>query len=119
MGQIEEKERRSHIQNLLHHAKEHEMMVKDFNQHKSNGGTATTTTIDEIKTFKFKKGNNHRAKGSTGKHTANAAHHTHPENALHGQEMSQVWNKIILVHAVGQRKRARRMAKDHPMVGTL
>ena len=54
-------------QALLQHAKEHEMTVKDFNQHKSNGGITTATTIDEIKTFKFRKGNDHRAKGGPGK----------------------------------------------------
>ena len=52
-------------QALLQHDKEHEMTVKDFNQHKSNGGVATATTIDEIKTFNFKKGN--KAKGGPGK----------------------------------------------------
>ena len=30
-------------QALLQHAKEHEMMVKDFNWHKSNGGIVTAT----------------------------------------------------------------------------
>ena len=43
------------------------MKVNDFNQHKSNGGVGTVATIDEIKTFKFKKGNGHRAKGGPGK----------------------------------------------------
>ena len=38
---------------LLQHAKEHRWWVKDFNWHKSNGGVATATTIDEIKTFQF------------------------------------------------------------------
>ena len=52
---------------LLQHAKEHKMRVKDFNRHKSNGGVATAATIDEIKTFKFRKGNGHRAKGGPGK----------------------------------------------------
>ena len=48
-------------QALLQHAKEHKLMVKDFNQHISNGGIATATTIDEINSFKFRKGNGHRA----------------------------------------------------------
>ena len=48
-------------QALLQHAKEHEMMVKDFNQHKSNGGIVTATIIDEINSFKYRKGNGHRA----------------------------------------------------------
>ena len=51
----------------LQYAKEHKTMVKDFNRHKSNGGVATAATIDEIKTFKFRKGNGHRAKGGLGK----------------------------------------------------
>ena len=37
---------------LLQYAKEHKMMVKDFNCHKSNGGTAQPTTINAIETFK-------------------------------------------------------------------
>ena len=39
-------------QALLQYAKEHEMMVNDFNHHKSNGGIAQPMTIDMIKTFK-------------------------------------------------------------------
>ena len=42
---------------LLQHTKEHEMTVKDFNRHKSNGGTTIATTVNEIRTFKYKKGN--------------------------------------------------------------
>ena len=37
---------------LLQYAKEHEMTVKDFNRHKSNGATAQPTTIDAIESFK-------------------------------------------------------------------
>ena len=51
-------------ESLLQHTKEHEMTVKDFNRHKSNGGTSIATTVDEIRTFKHKKGNNYRAKSS-------------------------------------------------------
>ena len=43
------------------------MMVKDFNQHKSNGGVAMAAMIDEIKMFRYKKGNGYRAKGGPGK----------------------------------------------------
>ena len=39
-------------QALLQYAKEHEMTVKDFKRHKSNGGVAQLTTVDAIKTFK-------------------------------------------------------------------
>ena len=52
---------------LLQYAKEHEMMVKDFNQHKSNGGVATAATINEIKTFKFRKGNGYKTNGGLSK----------------------------------------------------
>ena len=37
---------------LLQYTKQHEMTVKDFNCHKSNGGTAQPTTIDAIESFK-------------------------------------------------------------------
>ena len=52
---------------LLMHAKQHEATIKDFNQHKSNGGVAMATTIDKIRTFKHRKGQGQRAKGSQGK----------------------------------------------------
>ena len=76
---VRSKKKREDImyQALLQHAKEHEMTVKDFNRHKSNGGIATATTIDEIKTFKFRKGNGHRAKGGPGK-TCGKCSMSHP-----------------------------------------
>ena len=55
---------------LLQHAKEHEMTVKDFKRHKSNGETIIASTVNEIRTFKYKKGNtgnSHRTRGSSGK----------------------------------------------------
>ena len=54
---------------LLQHAKEHDMMVKYFKWHKSNGGIGTATVIDEISSFKYRKANGHRAnfKGIQGK----------------------------------------------------
>ena len=52
---------------LLLHAKQHKATIKDFNQHKSNRGVAMATTIDKIRTFKHRKGQGHRAKGSQGK----------------------------------------------------
>ena len=48
---------------LLQHAKQHEATVKDFHRHKSNRGVAMATTIDEIRTFKHRKGQGQRAKG--------------------------------------------------------
>ena len=47
---------------LLQHAKQHEATVKDFQQHKSNGGVATSTTINKIRTFKQRKGQGQRAR---------------------------------------------------------
>ena len=37
---------------LLQYAKQHEMTVKDFKRHKSNGGTAQPMTVDAIESFK-------------------------------------------------------------------
>ena len=53
---------------ILQHAKEHEMTVKDFNWHKSNGRAAIATSIDEIH-FNYRKGNGngYKPKGSQGK----------------------------------------------------
>ena len=47
---------------LLQHAKQHEATIKDFQQHKSNGGVAMATTINEIRTFKQRKSQGQRAK---------------------------------------------------------
>ena len=57
---------------LLQYAKEHEMMAKDFNHHKSNRGITQLTSIDAIKTFKRGKkssgnGSSHRASGLSNK----------------------------------------------------
>ena len=41
--------------------------LRDFQQHKSNGGVAMATTINEIRTFKQRKGQGQRAKGNQGK----------------------------------------------------
>ena len=51
----------------LQHAKQHEATIKDFHRHKSNGGVAMATTIDEIRTFKHRKGQGQSAKGNQGK----------------------------------------------------
>ena len=48
---------------LLQHAKQHDATIKDFCQHKLNGGVTMATTINEIRTFKHKKGQGQRAKG--------------------------------------------------------
>ena len=49
---------------LLQHAKQHEATIKDFHQHKSNGGVTTSTTINEIRTF-TRKGQGSRARART------------------------------------------------------
>ena len=49
---------------LLQHAKQHEATVKDFHRHKSNGGVATSTTINEIRTY-TRKGQGSRARART------------------------------------------------------
>ena len=56
-------------QALLQHAKQHEMMVKDFNWHKSNGRILTAIVINKISSFKYKigNGNSYKAKGGQGK----------------------------------------------------
>ena len=70
---------------LLQYAKEHEATVRDFNHHKSNGGVAMATTIDEIRTFKFRKGNGQRAKGGPRKTCSKCSTClTCLENAQHG-----------------------------------
>ena len=62
---------------LLQHAKQHEAIIKDFTWHKFNRGVAMATTIDEIRTFKHRKGQGHRAKGSQGK-TCSKCGMSHP-----------------------------------------
>ena len=49
---------------LLQYAKQHEATIKDFQQHKSNGGVVTSTTINEIRTF-TRKGQGSRARART------------------------------------------------------
>ena len=70
-------------------------------------------------TFKFRKGNGHRAKGGPGKTCGKCSTClTHQENAQHGaRNVLSVEIKPILVHVVGQNRRAPRTARDHPMVG--
>ena len=83
-------------QALLQHAKEHEVRVKDFNQHKSNGGIVTATTIDEIKSFKFMKGKGHKSsfKGGQGK-TCSKCSTSHPlrECPVWGKNCHKCGNK--------------------------
>ena len=54
------------------------------------------------------------------RHAANATCLTHQENAQHGaRSATNVEIKTILVHVVGQSKRAHGIARDNPMAGTL
>ena len=49
---------------LLQHAKQHKATIKDFHRHKSNGGVAMSTMINEIRTF-TRKGQGSRARART------------------------------------------------------
>ena len=92
---------------LLKYVKEHEATVRDFNCHKSNRGVAMVTTIDEIRTFKFRKGNGHRAKGGSSK-TCGRCDTVSPAKRMpsKGQDIAtSVEIKIISVHVVGPGKR--------------
>ena len=58
---------------LLQYAKEHEMTVKDFNCHKSNGGITQPTTINAIESFKCGKGSrNGSSNGASSLHRGSA-----------------------------------------------
>ena len=48
---------------LPQYAKQHKATIKDLQQHKSNRRVTTATTINEIRTFKHRKGQGQRAKG--------------------------------------------------------
>ena len=52
---------------LLKHAKQHKVTIKDLHWQKPSGGVAMATTIDEIRTFKHRKGQGQRAKCNQGK----------------------------------------------------
>ena len=104
---------------LLQHAKEHEMTVKDFNRHKSSGGTVIATTVNEIRTFKYKKGNtgnSYRVNGSSGKAGSKCStSHLLRECPAFSKICHKCGHKIISA-LVGQNKRAKEMAtiKDLP-----
>ena len=100
-------------QALLQYAKEHEMTVKDFNHHKSNGGIAQPMTINAIESFKCgKKGSRNGSsngasslhRGSTDKPCSKCnTTHMHTRNAQHlAKSAISVVTKIILVHVAGQ-----------------
>ena len=70
---------------LLQYTKKHEMTVKDFNRHKSNGRIAQLTTVNMIETFKCgkKDGRNGSLNGASSSHrgstdkTCNKCNTTH------------------------------------------
>ena len=103
-GQTTEEERGHYISSLLQHAKEQKMMVKDFNQHKSNGGIATAMIIDEINPSSTGKAmaTEQILRVAQVRHAANAAHPIHQENAQCGaKNVTSVKTKIIVVYVVG------------------
>ena len=79
---VRSKKRREDVtyQALIQHAKKHEMMVKDFNWHKSNSVDCNSNNcIGEISSFKCRKGNGLRANfmGTQGK-TCSKCSTSHP-----------------------------------------
>ena len=104
-------------ESLLQHTKEHEMTVKDFNRQKSNGGTVMVTSVDEIRTFKQKKGKGYTAKSSSGKSSSKCST-LHPlrEYPAYGKKCHKCGLKTISAVVVGLSTRAREMAtvEDHP-----
>ena len=116
---VRSKKKREDImyESLLQHAKEHEMRVKDFNRHKSNGGTVRATSMDEIINFKQKKGNGYRAKSSSGKPCSKySTSHPPRECSAFSKKYHKCELKTILAVVVGLNTRAREMVmvEDHP-----
>ena len=102
---------------LLQYAKEHKTTVKDFNHHKSNGGTAQLTTINAIEIFKCgKKGSRNGSsngassshRGSTNKRSTDKmcskcnSTHAYKDCPVFGKNAINVVTQIILVHVAGQ-----------------
>ena len=86
---------------LLQHAKQHEATVKDFQQHKSNRGVAMATTINEIRTFKQRKGQGQTAK-SKGKICSKCGMpHPPRECPAWAKSVTSVAIKTTSVHNVG------------------
>ena len=60
------------------------------------------TTIDEIRSFKFRKGNSQRAKGGPGKaYSKCGMSHLPRECPAWGKKCHKCGNKIISIHVVG------------------
>ena len=77
---------------LLQHAKQHEATVKDFQQHKSNRGVVTSTTINEIRTFK-RKGQGSRARDRSKGKICGKCGTSHPprECPAWGKKCHKMW----------------------------
>ena len=87
---------------LLQHAKQNEATIKDFHQHKSNRGVAMATTIDEIRTFKHRKGQGQGPRVTRVRYVVSVERFTHLENAQHwAKNVTSVATKTISVHSVG------------------
>ena len=104
-------------ESLLQHTKEHEMTIKDFNRNKSNGGTAIATSVNEIRTFKQKKGNGYRVKSSSGKSCSKCSK-LHPlrECPAFGKKCHKCGLKNHFSSCCRSKQRAKEMAmvEDHP-----
>ena len=80
---------------LLQYAKEHEMMVKDFNHHKSNRGFAQPMTINAIESFKHgKKGSrNGSLNGASSSHRGSTNKTCSKCNSTHAYKECPVFGK--------------------------
>ena len=76
---------------LLQYAKEHEMTVKDFNRHKSNGGTAQPTMINAIESFK-------RGKKGSRNGSSNGASSLHRLVAPDKHSTDKTCSKCSMIH---------------------
>ena len=91
------------------------MTVKHFNWHKSNGGIAMATTIDEIKSFMFRKSNDHRANGGLGK-TCRKCSTSHPlrECPAWGKKCHKCGNKNHFCTSCRSKQKGPRDCKRPP-----
>ena len=76
---------------LLQYMKQHKMTVKDFNHHKSNGGTAQLMMIDVIESFK------HSKKGSRNGHSSEASSSHRGSTDKHSTD--KMCSKCNTIHA--------------------
>ena len=103
---------------LLQHAKQHEATVNcHFHQHKSNGGVATSTTINEIRTFTRKgQGSQARARTRSKGKICGKCGTSHPPRECPTYGAKRVINveiRIILVCNVGPDSREEGTDESH------